>query len=142
MILVKSLFCSYIHIVPRPKVSDLLGAVRFLGISLIRENVIKLGDKEAMSTETLESVIKQLGSSPVEIAKNLNEFKNSALLYSSDHPRLIDQYENKWIGVYQGRVAAAATSFDAVTKEIIGKGLPLKETILRHIDRNEKTLIL
>lgn len=77
-----------------------------------------------------------------EIGDKLRAFSKSAAVFSSAKPRLIDLYENKWVGVYDGKVQAVADTLDEVTREISRKGIPASETMIRRIDREEKTLIL
>jgi hypothetical protein len=76
------------------------------------------------------------------ISRSLRSFSKSAAVFSAGSPRLIDKYEDKWVGVYEGKVVASADTLDEVTREISRKGIPLNETMIRRIDRKEKTLIL
>ena len=89
-----------------------------------------------------KSALDQVRASPAEIAAALDAFAASAKVLSSDHPRMIDLYENKWVGVYNGKVEVVADSLEEAAREIKEKALPIGETIIRRIDRNEKTLIL
>jgi hypothetical protein len=77
-----------------------------------------------------------------EIRKELASFSKSSRVFSSDSPRLIDQYEDKWIAVHDGKVAAADRSLAGVTSKVEKKGIPLGETMIRRIERRQKTFIL
>ena len=80
--------------------------------------------------------------SAADIDSALKGFSESARLFSSNHPRMIDEYENKWVGVYRGTVAAVADTLEELTEQIVKKSIPPAETIVRHVERKEKTLIL
>ena len=89
-----------------------------------------------------KSFFNEIGRTPAEIDAALREFSRSAEVFSSNRPRLIDKYENKWIGVYKGKVEAVADSLEDLTRQIDAKDIPSTETIVRHIDREERTFIL
>ena len=89
-----------------------------------------------------KSALDQVRAAPAEIAANLDSFAVSAKTLSSHHPRMIDLYENKWVGVYNGKIEVVADSLEEATREIKEKAIPVGETIIRRIDRTEKTLIL
>ena len=95
-----------------------------------------------MAPVRASNVLKHLGRSARDIDRAFKGFSESARLFSSDQPRLIDEYENKWIGVYKGRVEAVADTLKALTQKIGSKNIPMSETMVRRIDREEKTLIL
>lgn len=77
-----------------------------------------------------------------EIAQRLKEFSESEALFSSNSSRLVDKYENTWVGVYQGRVAASGKTLESLKRALKAKGIPLPQTMVRRIDREERTLIL
>lgn len=87
-------------------------------------------------------VLEHLGVTAADMDRMLQEFTDSAQLFSSGNPQLIDKYENKWIGVFKGRVEAVANTLQEVEEKIARKHIPVHDSIIRHIDRNEKTLIL
>ena len=87
-------------------------------------------------------VLDQIKISAAEIDERLRSFSVSAQVFSCNRQALIDQYENKWIAVYRGQVEAVADSLEGVTREIEAKGIPPGETVVRHVDREEKTFIL
>ena len=93
-------------------------------------------------TRTRGTVRKQIQERASDIARNLKEFAESEAVFSSESPRLIDQYENSWIGVYRGRVAASGKTLGSLKRSLKAKGIPLPQTMIRRIDREERTLIL
>jgi hypothetical protein len=93
-------------------------------------------------TKTRNAVRKQLRGRAGEIARNLKEFAESEAVFSAGSPRLVDRYENSWVGVYQGRVAASGKTLGSLKRSLKAKGIPLPQTMIRRIDREERTLIL
>jgi hypothetical protein len=89
-----------------------------------------------------ESLIAQSGASAVEISRGLRRFSTAARLLSSDHPRLINKYPQRWVGVYGGKVAANAKTLSMLLSRLKDKGIPPSDTIIRFIDRNPRTFIL
>src|SRR6266567_8004108 len=87
-------------------------------------------------------VLEHLQRSAGDIERSLRDFSASAQLFSSDMPRMIDQFESKWIGVFKGRIEAVADTLDDVAAQIESKSIPIEETIVRFVDREEKPLIL
>jgi hypothetical protein len=94
-----------------------------------------------MAKLRISSALKGVERDAAHIAESLRNFEESANLLSSDTSRLIDQYENQWVGVYHGRVAASDRTFNGLRRKIERKGIPLSETVIRRIDRERKTFI-
>jgi len=95
-----------------------------------------------MTKFTTEEVLRYLGNSPDEVGVELATFTDAAKVLSSDHPRLIDTHPMQWVGVFEGGVAAVAGDFDGLIGKLETKGIPPAQTIIRFIDRTEKTFIL
>jgi hypothetical protein len=95
-----------------------------------------------MPNLTKDEVLRLLGASPEAIGKELSDFADAAKILSSDHPRLIDDHPMEWVGVFQGRVAATAKDFASLMAQLSEKKIPPEHTIVRFIDREEKTLLL
>ncbi len=79
---------------------------------------------------------------PVAVARELAAFRRSALLFSSDRPRMIDQYESRWVAVLDGEVRADAEDFEALLSLIDSRGISRQRVLVRHIQRDQRTLIL
>ncbi|MBI1884727.1 MAG: hypothetical protein HYS09_00125 [Chloroflexi bacterium] len=86
--------------------------------------------------------ILRLVGDPVQVDRSLRAFRKAASVLSSDHPRLIDKYPKQWVAVYNGDVKASATTFSALLAQVDQARLPRAETIIRFIDRNQRTMIL
>ena len=89
-----------------------------------------------------DSILTRFGISPGEIAKDLREFSKSAEMLSNDRPRLIDEHRLQWIGVYRGEVSATAGDLPSLMEELERRGIPPGDTIVRFIEKNQRTLIL
>ena len=87
-------------------------------------------------------ILSSLGSDPEEVAKGLREFSKSAEMLSTDRPRLINEYPLQWVGVYRGKVSAKAGDLPSLMEELDRRGIPLGDTIVRFIEKNQRTLIL
>lgn len=83
-----------------------------------------------------------LGGPPARIARELDEFAESARALSSDHPRFIDDYPQQWVGVFQGKVQAQGKTLKSVMAQLGEKGIPTKHALIRFIERDQRTLIL
>ena len=87
-------------------------------------------------------MLSHFGSDPEDIAKGLREFSKSAEMLSHDQPRLINEHPLQWIGVYQGEVSAKADNLSSLMEKLERRGVPLGDTIVRYIEKNQRTLIL
>ncbi len=82
-----------------------------------------------------------LGASPKDVAEGLLDFARSSELLSNDR-RLVDKYAQKWVGVCSGEVKAAEDDLDSLLMELDSRGVPRAETVVRFIEREQRTLIL
>ena len=95
-----------------------------------------------MGKMTKKDALRHLGGSVEGIDRELRQFADAAGVLSSDHPRLIDEHPLQWVGVYQGKVAASAQTLSSLMRQLQNDGIPPQNTIVRFIDKNERTLIL
>jgi hypothetical protein len=89
-----------------------------------------------------KAIASHLGATPRQMDRELRTFSRAARLLSSDYPRLIDEHPNEWVGLYDGKVCAAAKSFRALVSKLKKQGVPPNETIIRFIDTSGRKLIL
>ena len=87
-------------------------------------------------------ILSSLGSNPEEVARGLREFSKSAETLSKDRSRLINERPLPWVGVYRGEVSARARDLPSLMEELESRGIPLGDTIVRFIEKNQGTLIL
>jgi hypothetical protein len=83
-----------------------------------------------------------LEATPKQIDHELRTFSRAARILSSDHPRLINEHPNEWVGIYDGEVRAAGKSFRALVAQLKKKCLSPNEAIIRYIDTSGRKLIL
>lgn len=88
----------------------------------------------------MASVNYEIGS-PAAVAKELHEFRKSAVLFSGGRS-LLGDYDGQWVAAIGGEVCATAESFDGIFEELDRRGLDARYAIIRHIQRNQRTLIL
>lgn len=95
-----------------------------------------------MAKMTKKDALRCLGGSAENIDRELQQYADAARVLSSDHPRLIDEHPQQWVGVYDGKVAASARTLDSLVKQLVEEGIPPQNTIVRFIEKDERTLIL
>ncbi len=94
-----------------------------------------------MDTKTRALIREQIGD-PRKVDRELRKFQNAARVLSSDHPRLIDQYPNRWVAVYRGNVRATGGTLRSLISKVDSEGVPRDDVIVRFIDRHQRTLVL
>ena len=82
-----------------------------------------------------------LGARPEDVARSLVDFAQSSDLLSNDR-QLVDKYAQKWVGVCAGEVKAAEDDLDSLLRVLDSRGVSRSETVVRFIEREQRTLIL
>ena len=82
-----------------------------------------------------------LGASPGDVAKSLIDFAQSSDLLSNDR-HLVKKYAQKWVGVCRGEVKAADDDLDSLLRMLDSQGVPRSDTVVRFIEKEQRTLIL
>jgi hypothetical protein len=95
-----------------------------------------------MADARKEAAQKFLDKNAHDVDQRLATFAQSAELFSESKPRFIETYENQWVAAHDGAVVAAADTLAQVMAMLAGAGISPSETMIRHIDRNPKTLIM
>jgi hypothetical protein len=93
----------------------------------------------ATAPERTEELRCLLGD-PQRIAEELRQARRSGEVLSSDRPRLLDEYEGKWIALHDGDVVGAADSIEDLLQSI--DPAARSHVLVRYMDRDELTLIL
>ncbi|MCH8901175.1 MAG: hypothetical protein IIC88_02645 [Chloroflexi bacterium] len=86
--------------------------------------------------------IRSLLGDPKRVDEELQHFRKATAVLSSRHPRLIESYPRQWVAVYDGEVKAHAKTFDSLMVQVDKQKLPRARTIVRYIDKTQRTLIL
>jgi hypothetical protein len=96
-----------------------------------------------MKTQATENMaLLERLANPVLLNRDLQTFRKAAQRLSSDHLRLINKYPNQWVAIYSGKVAAHGPTLNSVLANIKRKKIPQRLTIVRYIEKNQRTMIL
>lgn len=82
-----------------------------------------------------------LGAPVDEVVDSLDDFTNSSALLSGD-PDLAEKYAQKWVGVCSGEVIAYEDELADLFSVLDREGIPRSRTVVRFIEREQRTLIL
>ncbi len=94
------------------------------------------------SPKRTEEFLRAIGD-PGEAVEELDQIKRSAEVLSSDHPRLIDEYPQRWVALHDGVVIADSDSLDQLLQRVDEIDPANRGRILvRFIDRHQQTMIL
>ena len=91
---------------------------------------------------TQERLVREQLGNPADIDRELQSFRKTARVLSSEHPRLIDRYPKQWVAVYEGKVKAHGRTFQSVLRRLDEEGIPRENVIVRYISKEERTMIL
>ncbi len=89
----------------------------------------------------MDTDLNWLGAHPRDVARSLLDFTRSSDLLSNDQ-ELVGKYEQKWVGVYHGEVKAAEDDLDTLLKVLDNQNVSRSDTIVRFIEKEQRTLIL
>lgn len=90
-----------------------------------------------------EQKARELFGDPQEVGLRLRAFRESARVYSSSHPRLIDEFPRQWVAVYEGRVRTHASTIGELLAQVEATELPRRDILIRFIEEeNQRALIL
>lgn len=78
---------------------------------------------------------------PGDVAEDLVRARADAQVFSSDHPRLIEDHPQEWVAVYDGRVVAKPT-LEGLLDALVASDIPREHAVIRFIDQDEKVFIL
>jgi hypothetical protein len=96
----------------------------------------------ATGDNTVAEALDRMGERVQTIDRKLRTFAANASVLSSEHSRLAARYQNKWIAVHEGEVAAAADTLEQLKHELAAKRISASDAAVEFIDTNPKTLIL
>ncbi len=92
-------------------------------------------------TRTRKELVSLIGD-PKRVVEDLRMFRRSTRALSSDHPRLIDKYQRKWVAVHGGKVRAKAATLRRLMASVDRRGIPRENIVVRYIDKDERIMIL
>jgi hypothetical protein len=74
-------------------------------------------------------------------ATELQEFRRSAMLFSNG-ASLIAKYDGRWVAAINGEVRAASPTYEGIFEQMQSKGIDARYALVRHIQRNQRTLVI
>jgi Family of unknown function (DUF5678) len=92
------------------------------------------------TSRAAKRILNQIGD-PKSIARELKSFKKAAKVLSSDRPRLIDKYPNRWVVVYDGEVKVDSDTLESALAKAKAMHLPKENFFVRYISKKRKTMI-
>lgn len=93
-------------------------------------------------SEARAEELRALVGDPAEVAGDLARFSEAAQALSSDRPRFIEKYPQKWVAVRSTDEVLAAETLDDLLKDLDDRGIPRSQAVVRFIARSERTLFL
>ena len=90
---------------------------------------------------TRRQMIREMGGMQT-IHDELRKFADRGHAFDAQHAQFIKKYPNKWIAFYTGEVDATADSLKNLLKEMDRLGIPRRESIVKFMDTERRTLIL
>lgn len=88
-----------------------------------------------LSPERTDEFLRVLGD-PATALRELQQTRDSAHILSSDRPRLIEQFPQRWVAVHKGEVIADAASLDELLMAVETNHPASRHNIIvRFIDR-------
>lgn len=95
-----------------------------------------------MASKIDEKKLREILGDPKVVSEQLESFRASTDLLSTEHPRMIDQYPKQWVAIYNRSVVAHADSMGELFSALDAGGIPRQNVVIRFIDRDKKTMIL
>ena len=89
---------------------------------------------------TQADILKSIRKHPGKVARELQNFTDSAQALSMNHPWLIDQFPDRWVAIFDGEVRADGESVEAVLSALEAEGIGSEKAIIRYISTSDRTL--
>lgn len=77
-----------------------------------------------------------------QVGSRLSAFRESARVYSSNLPRLIDEYPRQWVAVHNGQVQTAASTIGELLEQIETAELPRQDLLIRFIEEEDQRALI
>jgi hypothetical protein len=86
-------------------------------------------------------ILENLDDARVVEATELQRFRRSALLFASGASLLAD-HDGKWVAGVAGEVKIEADTYDGIFAAMKSAGIDPRYALVRHIQENQRTLII
>ena len=70
------------------------------------------------------------------------EFRASAQLLSSEHPRMITEYPKQWVALHGGVVRATSRTLRGLLSALERRAIPRESVVVRFIEKDQRTMVL
>ncbi len=77
-----------------------------------------------------------------ELQRELQRFKRDTQYYEAHRAKLLTQYPEQWVAVFNQQVVGAAPDFDQLLSILEQSGIPAERALIEHVTRKEELLIL
>lgn len=104
--------------------------------------MINWEEGEEMTTNSVlfKKALRSVGGKK-EFARKSQQYSSSIHFIDTDRARLLKEYDEKWIAVYNSEVVAHGKQYNNVVKVIRRKGLPIREVALKHLSSRKVTTL-
>ncbi|MBA7518495.1 hypothetical protein ES705_10565 [subsurface metagenome] len=76
-----------------------------------------------------------------EFDRKFRQYGESVSFIDKNAEQLLKQFDESWLAVYNSKIVAHDKKYENIEKEIIQKGLPLDEVVIKYLT-NRKMLTL
>ena len=88
-----------------------------------------------------QDIIDRIGD-PTQVARDLDDYRKAAQALSESYQNLLEQYPEQWVAFYDGKVQAHGSKRESVLSQVDEKKLPREHVLVRHIHKEQRTVIL
>ena len=86
--------------------------------------------------------VRKIIGDPARIAEQMEAFRESVALLSSESSRMTEEYPDEWIGIHSGKVRAQGPTFESVLKALDEGGYSRAQAIIRYIEAEPRPVVL
>ena len=90
-----------------------------------------------MATKSKLTALKSIGGKK-ELQRQFRQYSQSVDYIDRDRRRLLKDYDNHWVAVYDSRIIAHAKRYDDVVRIIVQKKLPIGQVVLKHLSSRRR----
>ena len=90
-----------------------------------------------MTTKSKSAALKSIGGIQ-ELQRQFRQYSQSVDYIDRDRHKLLKDYDNHWVAVYDSRVIAHSKRYNDVVKAIAKKKIPLGQVALKHLSSRRR----
>ena len=69
-------------------------------------------------------------------------FQKDVDYYEGNREKLLEEYPDKWVGIYNQKVVGAAPDVQQLLADLKQRAIPTERLLVRHVTREDEMLIL